>query len=620
MDLSDLNDKQREIVLYNDGPILVVAGAGSGKTKALTYKIAYLLQDKGFKGSEIFAVTFTNKAANEMKDRIGKIVGERIYFPYIGTFHSVFLSILKKEGDRIGLPSTFVIFDEDDQRKIVTDILKNNLHINEKISPVAVLSYISRAKSSLVSPESYPGGGYFEDIVSDVYPRYQKVLEENNAIDFDDILVKSLKLLKSDDGFRSKFQGGIKYILVDEYQDTNDLQHQLIKAISSSNVCFVGDPDQNIYSWRGTNIRNILSFEKDFPGGRIILMEQNYRSTKIILAASECVIARNKLRYEKKLWTENELGHPIKIYCAYNEDDEVRYITESIDRYNLSLSDTSILYRTNAQSRAIEDYLMRNNIPYRIFGGQKFYQRKEIKDIVAYIRYIFNPDDTVSLSRIINTPPRKIGKVALSKVQQLSLREGISLGRYILSYKDELPDSILRFVTLIESLCEKSKSVSPKDFIEYIVKLIGYEKYVLQEGEVGKSRMENIYEFIGVASKYEDIETLLLDISLVSMDEALSENTETVTLMSLHNAKGLEFDNVFIVGMEEGIFPHSRSMDSVDELEEERRLCYVGMTRAKKRLFLTYAQRRSLYGYTQNNIPSRFLEDISDEFYVIDEY
>jgi DNA helicase-2/ATP-dependent DNA helicase PcrA len=620
--LNDLNDKQKEAVLEEVNiPLLVLAGAGSGKTKALTYKIAYLIKEKNIHPSEIFAVTFTNKAAFEIRERVTSLLGGHLYFPYLGTFHSVFLNILRHEGERINLSNNLVIFDDDDQEKIMKEVFKELNIDSAKFSVRAILSGISKAKSNYIFPSEYIAGDFYEEIVKATYPIYQKKLKENSALDFDDILFNSLYLLKNDIDFKNKFKNSLKYILVDEYQDTNNIQYNLIKEISTDNVCFVGDPDQNIYSWRGTNIQNILSFEKDFPNGKIIKLEQNYRSTKRILAASQSVIAQNRLRYEKKLWTENQVGHPVKLYQALDEIDEARYVVDKIRMLQTTFSDYAVLYRTNAQSRVIEEYFVRDQIPYRIFGGLKFYQRKEIKDIVSYLRFIVNPNDTVALTRIINVPTRKIGTTTLARLQEQASLEGISIGEYILHMKDTLTPPVLSFVGIIEDLKKhlnltnsdsEDSNVTPSEFIKYVVKKIDYEKYVLPEGDVGISRMENIYEFIGMALKYETITDLLFDISLVQKEE-IEESSNVVTMMSIHQAKGLEFKNVFIIGMEENIFPHQRSFIDLEQMEEERRLCYVAMTRAKERLFLSFAQRRMLYGRYQDNPPSRFLSDIDPD-------
>ncbi len=615
--LNDLNNKQKEAVLEGINiPLLVLAGAGSGKTKALTYKIAYLIKEKNIHPSEIFAVTFTNKAAFEIRERITDLLGGHLYFPYLGTFHSVFLNILRLEGERINLSKNLVIFDDDDQEKIMKEIFKELNIDSSKFSPNAILSGISKAKSNYVFPSEYIANDFYEEIIQATYPLYQKRLKENNAMDFDDILFNSLYLLKNDIDFKNKFKNSLKYILVDEYQDTNNIQYNLIKEISCDNVCFVGDPDQNIYSWRGTNIQNILSFKKDFPNGRIIKLEQNYRSTKRILAASQSVIAQNRLRYEKKLWTENQVGHPVKLYQALDEVDEARYVVDKIKILKTNFSDYAVLYRTNAQSRVIEEYFVRDQIPYRIFGGLKFYQRKEIKDIVSYLRFIVNPNDTVALTRIINVPTRKIGATTLSRLQEQASLEGLSIGEYILNMKESLTPQVLSFVGIIEDLRKCLSSVNseltPSEFIKYVVKKIDYEKYVLPEGDLGISRMENIYEFIGMALKYETITDLLFDISLVQKEE-IEESSNVVTMMSIHQAKGLEFKNVFIIGMEENIFPHQRSFMDLEQMEEERRLCYVAMTRAKERLFLSFAQKRMLYGRYQDNPPSRFLSDIDPD-------
>lgn len=611
--LDDLNDKQKEAVLESiDVPLLIIAGAGSGKTKTLTYRIIYLIKELKISPFSIFAVTFTNKAANEIKDRINILLEDKINFPYMGTFHSVFLYILRTEGYKYGIPKYFSIFDDEDQKKLVSDILKSQ-NLSSNITPQSILSGISRAKNNFIKPNNYSPENFYEENVFKVYSVYEKRLQENSAMDFDDILVKSFEIISQNEDLSSYLKSKLKYILVDEYQDTNRIQYELLRLISKNNVFFVGDPDQNIYSWRGTDIRNILNFTTDYPEGKIIKLEQNYRSTKFILKASDSVISRNSLRYEKNLWTENDMGSLIKIYQAYDEEDEARYISQKIidlDEY----TDTAVLYRTNAQSRAIEESFLRHKIPYKVYGGMKFYQRKEIKDIIAYLRFVQNIEDTISLKRIINVPSRKIGKSTLEKIEKEALRNSLSLGSFIILNETGMNQNVKNFVMTIEDLKNNKDKMNVSDFLKYLIKKIKYIDYLSLDGDVGMSRIENVEEFVGVSSKYTSLEEFLFDISLVQKEEIDTDlSGEYVTLMSLHSAKGLEFKNIFIAGMEENIFPHSRSFESMEELEEERRLCYVGMTRAKENLFLTFAQKRSLYGYPQNNPPSRFLSDISED-------
>ena len=611
--LDDLNDKQKEAVLESiDVPLLIIAGAGSGKTKTLTYRIIYLIKELKISPFSIFAVTFTNKAANEIKDRINILLEDKINFPYMGTFHSVFLYILRTEGYKYGIPKYFSIFDDEDQKKLVSDILKSQ-NLSSNITPQSILSGISRAKNNFIKPNNYSPENFYEENVFKVYSVYEKRLQENSAMDFDDILVKSFEIISQNEDLSSYLKSKLKYILVDEYQDTNRIQYELLRLISKNNVFFVGDPDQNIYSWRGTDIRNILNFTIDYPEGKIIKLEQNYRSTKFILKASDSVISRNSLRYEKNLWTENDMGSLIKIYQAYDEEDEARYTSQKIidlDEY----TDTAVLYRTNAQSRAIEESFLRHKIPYKVYGGMKFYQRKEIKDIIAYLRFAQNIEDTISLKRIINVPSRKIGKSTLEKIEKEALRNSLSLGSFIMLNETGMNQNVKNFVMTIEDLKNNKDKMNVSDFLKYLIKKIKYIDYLSLDGDVGMSRIENVEEFVGVSSKYTSLEEFLFDISLVQKEEIDTDlSGEYVTLMSLHSAKGLEFKNIFIAGMEENIFPHSRSFESMEELEEERRLCYVGMTRAKENLFLTFAQKRSLYGYPQNNPPSRFLSDISED-------
>jgi DNA helicase-2/ATP-dependent DNA helicase PcrA len=611
--LDDLNDKQREAVLIDiNTPALIIAGAGSGKTKTLTYKIAYIIREYNLAPYSIFSVTFTNKASVEIKERINTLLSDKIFFPYMGTFHSVFLYILRTEGYKYGIPKYFSIFDDDDQKKIVASILKD-LNLNSSITPRSILPGISKAKNNFIKPKDYIPSNFYEENVEKVYKIYQQRLEDSNGFDFDDILFKSLEIISENEELRVYLEDKFKYILVDEYQDTNTIQYNLLRLISGNNVFFVGDPDQNIYSWRGTDIRNILNFETDYPTGQIIKLEQNYRSTKFILKASESVISRNTLRYEKKLWTDNDLGNLIKVYQASDEEDEARYIASKITD-NGEYNDTAVLYRTNAQSRAIEDSFLRYKIPYKVYGGMKFYQRKEIKDIIAYLRFIQNKEDILSLKRIINVPARKIGKGTIDKLDKKASELHISLGSLIIDNPVNLPLPVSNFSNLIREIILKKDSLGVNEFLKYLVKKIKYFTFLELEGEEGLSRMENIEEFIGVSGKYNSLEEFLFDISLVQKEELDTSSVgEYVTLMSLHSAKGLEFKNIFIAGLEENIFPHSRSLGDISELEEERRLCYVGMTRAKEKLFLTFAQKRSLYGYPQANPPSRFLSDISEE-------
>ncbi|MCL4392652.1 UvrD-helicase domain-containing protein [Patescibacteria group bacterium] len=617
--LDDLNDKQREVVLFDiSSPLLVIAGAGSGKTKALTYKIAYLIKEVGFHPSEIMATTFTNKAATEMKERVENLIGKKLYFPYMGTMHSIFLSILRIHGSLVDLKPYFAIFDDDDQRKLIRNIIKEN-NIPEDIMKVnSVSSMISNLKGKCITPNDFEVLSFRDEYFVKIYSEYEKKLKANNAIDFDDILLKSLYLFKENDNLREEYREKLKYVLVDEYQDINILQHDLLREISETNVCFVGDPDQNIYSWRGTDIKSILSFENDYPGGTLIKLEQNYRSTKRILSVSQSIIVKNSLRFEKNLWTENDLGLPIKIYQAQDELDEADYIVNMIKIIGGKLSDFAILYRTNAQSRILEERFLKANIQYRIYGGLKFYQRKEIKDIISYIRFAMNFDDTISLLRIINTPQRKIGNVTISKLQEEANLKNITLGRLIMEEGD-LPQNVLNFKNIIDDIKLHMDTLSPRDFIKYIIDIIKYRQYLMSSNDgLLDDRLENIDEFIGVGEKYSKIEDMISDISLMQGEDQSGEISDNVIMMSLHSAKGLEFRTVFIVGMEENIFPHLRSFDNIESLEEERRLCYVGMTRAKERLYLTFAIRRSLYGFSQNNNPSRFLSDIPIEHVELD--
>ena len=631
--LKGLNDKQHEAVVTTEGPCLVIAGAGSGKTKVLTHKIAYLIQEKGAKPWDILAITFTNKAANEMKERIANIIGEAAKDLWMGTFHSICVRILRRFIDRIGFETSFIIFDTSDQKTLVKGCLKD-LNIDDKLfSDRAVLSEISNAKNEMLEPELYQvraNGDFRKEKIATVYSLYQKRLKENNAIDFDDIINYTIKILSENEDILEYYTNKFKYVLVDEYQDTNKSQFTLVTMLASKhgNITVVGDNDQGIYSFRGADISNILNFERDFPGTKIIKLEQNYRCTGNILKAANSVIKNNEVKYKKELWTSNEEGNLPRVYQAKNEYDEGTYIVEQIEHLRreeyYKYSDFAILYRMNTQSRAIEEMLRREGIPYKIIGGLKFYERKEIKDIISYLRLIQNQNDNLSLKRIINEPKRGIGKTSLNKVEQISGETGISMYEIIKNADRYGLNRVFlnsrEFVNLIEELKAKKDELTISELIKQTLKKSGYTKALEDEKTIeAENRIENLNEFLTVAIEFEEEEAentlseFLEGITLSSDLDDLEEDEEYVTLMTLHSAKGLEFPVVFLVGMEEGIFPGYKSISEPQELEEERRLCYVGITRAKENLFLTCSKQRTIFGSTSYNPTSRFLAEIPAE-------
>ena len=628
--LKELNDKQYEAVVNTKGPCLVIAGAGSGKTKVLTHKIAYIMQEENAKPWDILAITFTNKAANEMKERIANLVGDNVKDMWVGTFHSICVRILRRFIDRIGFDTSFIIFDTSDQKTLIKNCLKD-LAIDDKLfNERSVQSEISNAKNDMLEPFQYTAkamGDYRKEKIATVYELYQKRLKENNAIDFDDIINYTIKILMENPDVLEYYSNKFKYVLVDEYQDTNKAQFTLITLLASKNgnITVVGDNDQGIYSFRGADISNILNFEKDFPGTKIIKLEQNYRCTGNILKAANAVIKNNEVKYAKKLWTENEIGKLPKVYLADNEYDEGSYIVEQIEHLKrekyYKYSDFAILYRMNTQSRAIEDIFRRENIPYKIIGGLKFYERKEIKDIIAYLRLIFNTSDNLSLKRIINEPKRGIGKTSLDNVQEISDKTGTSMYEIIKNAEqyglNRVKANSIEFVQVIEELRKQVNEVSISELIKLTLNKTGYVKALENENTVeAESRIQNLEEFLTVAIEFEEqmaentLAEFLESISLTSDIDDMEESEDTVTLMTLHSAKGLEFPVVFLVGMEEGIFPGYKSIGELKELEEERRLFYVGITRAMQFLFLTCAQRRTIFGSTSYNQMSRFLKEI----------
>ena len=630
--IEGLNDKQKEAVLATEGPCLVIAGAGSGKTKVLTHKIAYLISEKNVKPYNILAITFTNKAASEMKQRVEKIVGDVAQEMWMGTFHSICVRILRRFIDRIGFDTSFLIFDTSDQKTVVKECLKA-LNIDDKtFSDRSVLSEISNAKNEMLTPKAYQAkysGEFRKEKIGQVYELYQKRLRENNAIDFDDIINYTIDILSENPDVLQYYTEKFKYVLVDEYQDTNKAQFTLVTILASryGNITVVGDNDQGIYSFRGADISNILNFEKDFPGTKIIKLEQNYRCTGNILKAANAVIKHNENKYEKKLWTENEEGSLPCLYQAEDEYDEANYVVKQIEHLKteeyLKPKDFVILYRMNAQSRAIEDILRRENIPYKIVGGLKFYERKEIKDTIAYLRLIHNTSDNLSLKRIINEPKRGIGKTSLDKIQEISDRTGTSMYE-IIKHAEEFDLNRVKanaeeFINLIEELRLKKQELSISELLKEVLNKSGYTRALELENTVeAETRMQNLEEFLTVAIEFEEesadntLPEFLESITLSSDVDEMQDEDNTVTLMTLHSAKGLEFPVVFLVGMEEGIFPGYKSIGEPKELEEERRLFYVGITRAKQFLHLTCAKHRTIFGSTSYNAVSRFIKEIPD--------
>lgn len=630
--IEGLNDKQKEAVLATEGPCLVIAGAGSGKTKVLTHKIAYEIAN-GVKPWNILAITFTNKAANEMKERIEKLIGDAAKDLWMGTFHSICVKILRRYIDRIGYKTDFVIFDTSDQKTLIKECIKA-LKVDDKLfTDRGVLTEISNGKNELLEPKAYGvkyAGDFRREKIAELYELYQQKLKENNALDFDDIINLTIKILTENPDVLDYYTEKFQYVLVDEYQDTNKAQFMLVSMLASKygNITAVGDNDQGIYSFRGADISNILNFERDFPGTKIIKLEQNYRCTGNILKAANAVIKHNENKYDKKLWTQNEEG---KIPCIYNgedEYDEARYIVEQIEHLKreeyYKNSDFVVLYRMNAQSRAIEDILMREGLPYKVIGGLKFYERKEIKDIIAYLRLIHNTADNLSLKRIINEPKRGIGKTSLEKVQEISENSGIPMYEII---KDADKYELSRvyaysreFIEQIEYLREQKDKIKISDLIKETLNKTGYTKALELENSVeAETRIENLEEFLTVAIEFEEQEAdntlaeFLENITLSSDIDGMEDQEDSVTLMTLHSAKGLEFPVVFLVGMEEGIFPGYKSIGEPQALEEERRLFYVGITRAKQYLYLTCAKHRTIFGSTSYNQISRFVQEIPEE-------
>ena len=617
--LKNLNNMQKEAVITTDGPVLILAGAGSGKTKVLTTRIAYLINECNINPRNILAITFTNKAANEMKERIEKMVGKTNI--QASTFHSFGVKLLRENYDRLGYEKNFNIMDSEDSLTLVKKILKD-LNIDPKtFSPYMIRNKISSNKNEFIMPEEYKKFVLSEedDIVYKVYKKYQEILEKNNSVDFDDLLILPIKLFNENKDVLEKYQEQYKYILIDEYQDTNHAQYLIVKLLSSKykNICVCGDNDQSIYGFRGANYKNILNFEKDYPNCKTIMLEQNYRSTKTILSAANSVIKNNEFRKDKNLWSDNSEGDKVTYYKAFDEIDEVFYIIRKIKELrekNIPLTDIAILYRTNAQSRVFEQELLKVNIPFKIIGSFYFYSRKEIKDLLAYLRLIHNPNDDISLLRVINTPKRGIGAKTISTIEEIAREKNISMFDAITSGKE------LEFKNTIIELQNKLNYLSLTEFIDVVLDKTNLKKSLEEEHTLEADiRIENLEEFKSVTKSFEErvglisLEEFLLEVSLVSDIEEYKDDPNRITLMTVHSVKGLEYPYVFLTGLEEGMFPHRNSYGSKDEMEEERRLMYVAITRAKEKLYITSAKKRMIYGQEQASVQSRFISEIMEE-------
>ncbi|MFN8106090.1 MAG: DNA helicase PcrA [Acidimicrobiia bacterium] len=645
--LVGLNDRQREAVLHTEGPLLIVAGAGSGKTRVLTHRIAHLIRDLGVSPWAVLAITFTNKAATEMRERVGALVGDRLgQTMWVCTFHSACVRILRKHAPLLGFATGFSIYDQSDAQRL-TALCVRDLNLDpKKFGPRRVHSAISAAKNELVTPDRFAelASGYVDRAVAQVFGLYDRRLREANAMDFDDLLVRTVELLRDHEDVRREYAERFRYVLVDEYQDTNQAQYQLSRLWSAAarNLCVVGDGDQSIYAFRGADVRNILEFERDYPDAVVVNLEQNYRSTQEILEAANSVIAHNLQRRDKRLFTERRGGHRIQVYEAENEHDEAAFVATEIDRLvddeGVRMGDVAVFYRTNAQARVLEEVLVRAGVPYKVVGGTRFYDRREIKDALAYLRLLVNPADEVSLRRIVNVPRRGIGDQTLSRLAAAAAAAGVPLGE-MLARVDEVPDlkpraraAVAGFVGIIEELGTELATGGLAAAIEATWESTGYAAELRAEASLeSQGRLENLAELLTVAAEFaaearasvdgdagapapeEQLREFLEDVSLVSDADEVETGSSSVTLMTLHNAKGLEFPVVFVTGMEEGVFPHMRSLTEPDQLEEERRLAYVGITRAMDRLYLCHALNRSLFGGTSYNSPSRFLAELPAE-------
>ena len=654
--LSSLNPEQKKAVQSTEGPLLIFAGAGSGKTRVITNRIAYLISEKSVNPSNILAVTFTKKAAGEMQERVNKLLSElnvnSISKSTIGTFHSIGAMILRNNAKEIDMTPNFSIYDASDSENLIKDLLKERNIDVKQIKPKSVLNYISTAKNELISPQNFSihYGGYIKDIVAEIYPEYQKQLKAQNSVDFGDLLYLTVKIFTDKSDVLTKYQEKFKYIMIDEYQDTNTAQYKFAKLISEKykNICVVGDDDQGIYAWRGADIKNIQSFEKDFDNVTVIKLERNYRSTKNVIEAAVSVIQQNNARVSKELWTAKGRGDEITIYQAKDQEEEGEYVVDEIrelQRKDVSLSDIAVLYRTNYQSRVIEEELLRNGLPYKLVGGFRFYDRQEIKDILSYLRYVVNLKDELSLSRVLNVPSRKIGPKSSAYLHKIAREVNCTLGELLLvafvasfpEHQDrvDIKDSLLRKVKQYLEELSKYKSayltfgriyldcqgVDALEAIETVISKSKYIDYIDDGSEQAEYKKENIEELKNVANSYvkrygsQSLEIFLQEIALIEQEQDKNKDGSgtNINLMTLHSSKGLEFKYVFIIGMEEGLLPHSRAFTDEDELEEERRLCYVGITRAKEKLYLTFAERRQTRQGYCNQIPSRFLGEIPQD-------
>lgn len=608
---TDLNEPQREAVKATEGAVLILAGAGSGKTKCLTHRLAYIVAENKAQLDEILCITFTNKAAQELGHRILKILGHderdwaknpnlvmRRRLPWVGTFHSICVRLLRAEAENIGLPRSFTIFDSDDSLSVIKAALKDKNLDPKQYSPQAIRSIISNAKNELFTAHQYEAyaEGHFQQIALEVFKMYEKELKKLSALDFDDLIGQTVKMLEENPAIKAKYNKLFKYVMVDEYQDTNHAQYRLTLALTNpatKNLCVVGDDMQSIYGWRGANFKNILNFHRDFPGTTIVKLEQNYRSTKTILKGANQVVEKIKKKTDKKLWTDNEDGVPITVFEAHNAYGEADFIAEearTLHGLGKSWGDFAVLYRTNAQSRVIEEIFLNEGVPYRLVGALRFYERKEVKDILAYLRFLLNPADTHSLARIVNTPPRGIGP----KTFQAG------------------GEKVQKFLNEMATLRALIQDNSPQVVIETILKTAKYQDFVNDGTPEGEARWENVEELKNLAFEFENLDDFLEHVALVSDVDNYDGSADAVTMMSIHAAKGLEFTTVFLTGMEEGLFPHLRALEDESQMDEERRLCYVGMTRARKRLYLTHARQRIIHGGLTSTLPSRFLYELDD--------
>ncbi len=631
--LAGLNEAQREAVEALDGPVLVLAGPGSGKTRVLTHRVAYLVQEYGVPPWQIMAVTFTNKAAREMKDRLYRLLGDQFRKLTIGTFHAICARILRQEAEAAGISPEYVIYDSGDQLSLARQAIRN-LNLDDKLfRPQAMLRYISYAKNELVAPDEMQASTYREEVARRVYERYQAMLTENGALDFDDLLIKTVQLFDRDAETRAKYQRRYPFVLVDEWQDTNMAQYELVKLLAGSraNLFVVGDEDQSIYRFRGADYRNVARFREDYPHARVVMLERNYRSSQTILDIANAVISRNVHRHPKRLFTERDGGLQTVVLEAYDEQEEGDMVVSEIRRLvaqgSAQPGDCAVMYRTNAQSRPIEDAFVRRGVPYKLVGATRFYERKEIKDVLAYLRVLHNPYDGVGLMRIINVPPRAIGQKTVGSLVRWAAELGVppyaalqilleDEGGSAAPFGARARRALVDFASMIEDLTRARHELNLLELLDLLLERAGYASHVQDGTDEGQIRWENILELRTVARDYADLPvetaltTFLEEVALVSDVDNLDDRVDAPTLLTLHSAKGLEFPVVFVVGMEEGLFPHSRSMDDPEQMEEERRLCYVGVTRAKERLYFLYTFRRTLYGESSVREPSRFLRDV----------